>query len=138
MFALLSSRAQRRALAVLIVFVAALATITASHVPAAHAGQGACRGAMWGLLTQDICVVTDMGGKDYAHHRQWVSNVEADQHNNEVPSLIEIWGDGFYYKAIAVNKAWTINKWVRSNTNICAAETDNYGVREVACIHVHV
>lgn len=99
---------------------------------------GACRGPFWGLLAQQICVNARMGEKDFANHREWVGNVEAVT-PDAGPQFLEIWGDGFYKsQADATDANWDINKFVTSDTNICAAATDGEGFRSIACFHISV
>ncbi|MFC8362018.1 hypothetical protein ACFUIY_19385 [Streptomyces griseorubiginosus] len=113
------------------------ASLFATAAPAS-ATEGSCKGPFWGWFQQNVCLVADMGGKNVAARSQWVGRVEGNQGSYADPNVkMEIWGDGFYYAnkgVVAVN----VNKWVRDGTNICAAETEPSGWRQITCIAIHV
>jgi type IV secretory pathway VirB2 component (pilin) len=121
-------------LACLTVFFVQIGASSAAH---ADAPVGQCNGAFWGYLTQGICVTAITGGKDYSNHTQWIGSVTASQPDGAA-QFLEIWGDGFYYSGRDVSKTWSVNRWVRSDSGVCAAHTDRWGVREVACISIEV
>jgi len=100
---------------------------------------GACVGPFWGLMQQDLCVQANMGGKNYSNHTQWVGAVSANSPTG-FNTFKEVWGDGFYQNGWGVNRTWTINRWVRSGTYICASSNDFQvgDSREVACIAIRV
>lgn len=124
-----------RAIAVTTALVGASVFATASP---ASASEGSCRGPFWGWFQQNVCVVADMGGKDTAGRSQWVGSVEGNQGSYDDPNTkVEIWGDGFYYSGYGAIKQ-NVNKWVHDGTNICAAETEPSGWRQISCIAIHV
>jgi hypothetical protein len=89
------------------------------------------------------CVDAATGGKNYSNHTQWVGTVTARDYGGSYTTKLESWGDGFYFAA-GFNGAWgnrqvtwTVNRWVRSGTNICGASTSQ-GYRDIACIAIRV
>jgi hypothetical protein len=113
-----------------------LATLGVIGASPASASMGGCTGPVHGWVQQDICVTIETGTKDPVNHRQWISWVEGHENHPAPNELLEIWGDGFYYNSYGFALHKDINKWVASGTNICAAETDHWGVREIACMHI--
>lgn len=102
----------------------------------ASASMGGCTGPRLDLNQQDICVVIQTGAKDSASHRQWLSWAQASEPHPAPDEFLELWGDGFYYSGYGTSLTRSVNKWLRSGTNVCAAETDHEGVREIACMHI--
>lgn len=102
----------------------------------ANASEGGCTGPIAGWLQQDICVVIETGTKDHTNHRQWLSWAQANEPHPAPDEFLELWGDDFYYSGYGTVLHKDINKWVRSGTNVCAAETDHEGVRQIACLHI--
>ncbi len=78
------------------------------------------------------------GQKDMLTHSQLISWVAGDQGSPAPNHFMEIWGDGFYYSWYGVYKEYNINRWVRSGTSICAAETDYEHRRVIACFGIQV
>jgi hypothetical protein len=109
-------------------------------------------GAVTGCTSNGIrpihtCVVAWTGGKDYATKKQWLGQVRAEARGAPPPGgvrKLEVWGDGFYYAKSypyytgVVGYTWTVNRWLRSGTYVCAARTDGRGERKVACIAIRV
>jgi hypothetical protein len=99
---------------------------------------GVCEGPFWGLGGQQTCVTGTMGEKNHWLQREFVRNVEVKS-PDAGPGLLEIWGDGFYHsKKDATEWSWDIDKWVKTDTNICGAGTDKEGNRQIACFRISV
>jgi hypothetical protein len=91
-------------------------------------------------------VIAKTGGKNFTTKRQWVGPVRAEVRGicyDGGTRTLETWGDGFYYSKYNTPSCrrtaeWTVNRWVRSGTNVCAASTSKYGTRRIACIAIRV
>jgi hypothetical protein len=92
------------------------------------------------------CVKAKTGAKNKQTRRQWVGPVRAEVRGicfDGGTKTLEIWGDGFYYSKYKTPSCrrtaeWSVNRWVRSGTNVCAASTSRYGKRRIACIAIRV
>jgi hypothetical protein len=118
-----------------VAFTMVISGLLMAPEPAQAAYNGSCRGAVFGLLSQEICVTADMGSKDHRTKREYIRWVEAKA---DAPATLEVWGDGFYHKGRGSSRYWHINRWLRSGTNVCAAATDAHGVRSIACFAIRV
>jgi hypothetical protein len=99
-----------------------------------------------------VCVKGYMGGKDKTTKRQWIGQVRVFTKCGGCTSagtkMLEAWGDGFY-KSVSypsnsnrfINRdvTWTINRWLRSGTNVCGARTFfSLYPRAIACFTIKV
>lgn len=99
-----------------------------------------------------VCVKGYMGSKDKTTKRQWIGKVRVFTKCGGCTSagtkMLEAWGDGFY-KSISypsnsshtINRdvTWTINRWLRSGTNVCGARTFfSLYPRAIACFAIKV
>ena len=92
------------------------------------------------------CVIAKTGAKDTRTKRQWVGPVRAEVRGicyDGGTKTLEIWGDGFYFSKFNTPSCrrtaeWTVNRWVASGTNVCAASTSKSGTRRIACIAIRV
>jgi len=100
-----------------------------------------------GLRLISTCVVAWTGGKNYSAKKQWLGKVRAETRGVAPPGgvrKLEVWGDGFYYAKSypyftgSAGRTWTVNRWLRSGTYVCAARTDGHGDRKIACIAIRV
>jgi len=111
-----------------------------------------CATAGWSAPNAIVCVKGYMGGKDTTTKRQWIGQVRVFTKCGGCTSagtkMLEAWGDGFY-KSISypssssrtINRdvTWTINRWLRSGTNVCGARTFfSLYSRAVACFTIKV
>lgn len=133
-------RARRTIGMVVVACMIAIASLFASAGSASAIPGGSisnCHGP-WFRQNPDICVRIQPGQKDARTHMQFISWVEGDQAGPAPDHFMEVWGDGFYYSWFGVLKDFNINRWVRSGTNICAAETDYEHRRVIACFGIRV
>jgi hypothetical protein len=111
-----------------------------------------CATAGWSAPNAIVCVKGYMGGKDIATKRQWIGQVRVFTKCGSCTSagtkMLEAWGDGFY-KSISYSTSssryidrevtWTINRWLRSGTNVCGARTFfTLYPRAIACFTIKV
>ena len=93
-----------------------------------------------------------MGGKNTSNKTQWIGKVRVHTTCGGCTSggvkMLEAWGDGFY-KSISYSSSsprninrdatWTVNRWLRSGTNVCGAWTFfSLWPRAVACFAIKV
>lgn len=101
----------------------------------------ACGKGIFDVRPQQTCVTGTMGKKDFANHREWIESITVGTPNGAAGSavLYEVWGDGFYKSTRNPDGgAWSINKHLRSGTNVCGAATDKSGFRDIACFAIKV
>lgn len=135
-----------RALVAIFALVAMMLTAQGVSHPAHANWLGTnCTGPFWGLYQQDVCVLAGLEGKNYAKHTQWLSTVEVstpsiDPQGCDHSHIQQVWGDGFYHWTYCTAQHWTVNRWVHSGTNVCAASylVGYFSLREIACVHVRV
>lgn len=129
---------------IVLLVVAALACLIPASNAVADSWVTGCVG--YYAQASQTCVVAKTGSKDSATKRQWVGPVRAEVRGlclDGGTKMLEVWGDGFYYAKSFTPRCrptaeWTVNRWVRSGTNVCAASTSKSGTRRVACIAIRV
>lgn len=102
--------------------------------------------------TAIVCVKGYMGSKNTTTKRQWIGKVRVFTKCGGCTSagtkMLEAWGDEFY-KSISypssssrtINRdvTWTINRWLKSGTNVCGARTFfSFYPRAIACFTIKV
>lgn len=124
---------------VMLTAVIGLGAFTASATTAQAGLVSGCAGPLWGMLTQEVCIQVNMGAKRPANRTQYVHSIKVYD-PNQVRGRIDAWGDGFYYlqPGPVAHWSWTINRWVRSGTNICGRIADRHGGSKTACIAIRV
>jgi hypothetical protein len=121
------------------IMVLALGLCFLSVAPS-QAGVSGCAGAGWGMISQEVCIQVDTGGKNYNNRTQYVGSLQVFD-PNQVAGTIDAWGDGFYFRdgsGSNYHRRWSVNRWVRSGTNICGRIADKWGSSKTACIAIRV
>jgi hypothetical protein len=113
---------------------------------AAHADSWVTGCVSYYAGASSTCVSAKTGEKNKQTKRQWVGPVRAEVKGicyDGGTRTLEIWGDGFYFSkfdspSCRRTAEWTVNRWVASGTNVCAASTSRSGTRRIACIAIRV
>lgn len=129
----LSARMRRTVGMIVATCMIAIASLFAS-AGSASAAEGKCKGALWGQLTQDVCILLDSGQKDALTHSQYINGVTGS--GDGTSTFMDMWGDGFYYSWQGTKAHRDVHRWLRSGTNVCVREIDHEGQAEIVCMAI--